>query len=112
MHTHRKDGGIATTKKRERKHDKDHSVTHVKAKQNKNEKGITIPANNVHTLKKNPNKTQKDRLYLHKTYKAFPAETSKKTQTHERDKRPIGLSQKQVEGGNSAVKFPDYLLMY
>lgn len=39
-------------KKRERKHDKDHSVTHVKAKQNKNEMGITIPENNVHNLKK------------------------------------------------------------
>lgn len=63
MHTHRKDGGIATTKKRERKHGKDHSVTHVKAKQNKNEMGITIPANNVLTLKKAKQNTKRQTLF-------------------------------------------------
>lgn len=63
MHTHRKDGGIATTKKRERKHDKDHSVTRVKAKQNKNEMGITILANSVHTLKKSKQNTKKETLF-------------------------------------------------
>lgn len=98
-------------KKREKKHDKDCSVTHVKGKQNKSEMGITIPASNLHNFKKGQTKNKKMDFICIKHKKAFLTETSKQTQTDVRDKRQIGLSQKQVEGGISAVKFPDYLLM-
>ncbi len=87
MCIHGRDGGMAKKKRKTEKTRNmqlDHSVTHVKRKENKNEMGTTKTARNAHNLEK----AKQNRINLNKTCRALLAEKNMQTQTGVRDIRP------------------------